>query len=971
LAAAFAVVPPVVGQEGGQEPEPSQAQDDPSAPPAHRVFASSRADIDELLSRPYGPEIPLGTVGDRLWASSPQGWAFRDDVHWVFLTNIRALELDIRDEHGMLQPSEATYYPSHVHLEGAERSALASASHTHRGDSVQAPLSKPFAPEKRWTCWSSGRREDWYAVDFGAERTLTGLKVWFFDDSGKGGCRPPTGFEVQRWQDGKWQAIDVAGRKPEEPAPGENAVTFAAPVKSERIRLVFHHAGPDFYTGLYGLEPAGSDPAGAPGSPLKITADKFITPDDILVSVVRIRNPTDKPATVRVMPVLGWEGQQEYRLVSNRATDKPGDYGVWAMEGAWQTRYHDFDVRHLFRFNVTSDPPVEQEIRETLKATLADSSGPEENAEWMRASLPFSHVLAPGETKVFKAALEIKRLEEPTTLDRVLAPPPVFTRSRIRLTTALPTISPERQDANDPLEDQVAGYARWFDENLAYFDCSDESVRKMYYHRAYTLRKNMLDPRLGALKWPTQAEGRWRSTWYPNVISYGAAHQVREARWLRDPRYWRGHLQTWAENQKPDHVYPSHVKPEGPQSGQYTDWITASAWDGHLVHPSKEFLAPLADKLADNVRGWQAAYDPDGDGLLLVDSHWWTGMEYQPSFFAFSDYKTAPDFLEPAEKVSLERVDLTAYNFGNAVAVAKIYRLLGQAEKAKEFDDLAAKIAKAVQEKMWKPAGKFFYSLRATDDAVADVKEVVGVYPFYFGLPPAGKGFEAAWESILDREQFWSSWPVASVSKQCPAYSQTGWPQADGRSATCMWNGPTWPHANSIVLTAMARTIRSDRELTGRARESASPLTTEKLWELFSSFTKAQYRGQDLEYPWTGEYYNGDTAEWKTRERDYNHSTWLDVLIPEIIGLVPREDDILEVDPLMPKGALSHFLLDGQSYHGRDVTIAWDAPDEDDKYDDGREGFDVYVDGKLAASAKELSRLRVDLKTGKPVAAAR
>ena len=53
--------------------------------------------------------------------------------------------------------------------------------------------------------------------------------------------------------------------------------------------------------------------------------------------------------------------------------------------------------------------------------------------------------------------------------------------------------------------------------------------------------------------------------------------------------------------------------------------------------------------------------------------------------------------------MSLERVDLTAYNYGNAVAVARIYRGLGQPEKAKEFDDLAAKIAAAVMAKMWRP----------------------------------------------------------------------------------------------------------------------------------------------------------------------------------------------------------------------------------------------------------------------------
>ncbi len=407
------------------------------------------------------------------------------------------------------------------------------------------------------------------------------------------------------------------------------------------------------------------------------------------------------------------------------------------------------------------------------------------------------------------------------------------------------------------------------------------------------------------------------------------------------------------------------MTPAGPSDGQYTDWISSTAWDGHLVHPSKDWLSTVVDRLAENTKAWQTVYDTDDDGLLTVDSHWWTGMEYQPSFFYFSDYKVAPNFYEPAEKVSLERVDLTAYNFGNATNVARIYHLLGKEEQAKDFEALAEKIRTAVTSQMWQADRSFFYSLKADDHAVADVKEVIGVYPFYFGLPPAGEGFEAAWVSILDPEQFWTPWPVASVSKQCPAYSQENWP-GDGRASTCMWNGPTWPHANSIVLTAMARTLRSDRELKSKVKDST--LTNQKLWELFLSFTKAQYRGQDLTYPWTGEFYSGDDAHWKTNERDYNHSTWLDVLIPDLLGLVPRPDEILEVDPLIPTEALSAFALDGQAYHGHNVSLFWDKPEDgDDRYGDGREGFDVYVDGKLAASAKGLERLLVDLKTGKPV----
>ncbi len=690
---------------------------------------------------------------------------------------------------------------------------------------------------------------------------------------------------------------------------------------------------------------------------LQTTADKFITADDILVSVVRVHNPTDRTQTIQVAPIIRPKSTFDYQTIGSvSGLMQVEGKDVEVSEPRWlslvgRQELHGNPVDFLFRYAVLDDPPRTLKVaydRSTQGQAFEAFDRPS-GGELAGAFSFRGHTIAPGRTKVFKSTLALRLSGESSRLDSVLR----CTSYRNWI------IRPDDQDARDVVVDQVAAYQGWFDANVPFFDCSDPWVRKMYDHRAYLLRKNTLDPKLGRMRWPTQSEGRWRSPWYANVISYGAGHQVREARWLRDPKYGQGHLRTWATNEKPDGVYPSHVTPNGPAGGQYTDWITSTAWDNSLVHPDRAFLASVVDALAANVRGWQKTCDPDGDGLLEVDSHWWTGMEYQPSFFFFSNYKTSKDFYGPASPVSIERVDLTAYNYGNAVAVARIYRMLGEPDRAKEFDDLASKIARAITAKMWRPEKRFFYSLRASDDAVADVKEVIGVYPFYFGMVPWGKGYESAWASILDPNQFWTTWPVSSVSKECLAYSQQNWP-GDGRASTCMWNGPTWPHADSLVMTAMARTLRATQE----HGVSDSPLKKEHLWKLFLSFTKAQYRDQDLGLTWTGEFYDGETARWKTGERDYNHSTWLDILIPELIGLVPRDDDRIEVDPMLPDGALDWFVLDGVRYRGHDVAIVWDAPTagSPDHNGDGRKGLDLYVDGRQVASSPTLSRLIVGLK---------
>ena len=48
-------------------------------------------------------------------------------------------------------------------------------------------------------------------------------------------------------------------------------------------------------------------------------------------------------------------------------------------------------------------------------------------------------------------------------------------------------------------------------------------------------------------------------------------------------------------------------------------------------------------------------------------------------------------------------------------------------------------------------------------------------------------------------------------------------------------------------------------------------------------------------------------------------------MLHHLIGLVPRADDVIEIDPLLPAGAWPYFCADGIPYHGRNLTIIWDA----------------------------------------------
>jgi hypothetical protein len=76
------------------------------------------------------------------------------------------------------------------------------------------------------------------------------------------------------------------------------------------------------------------------------------------------------------------------------------------------------------------------------------------------------------------------------------------------------------------------------------------------------------------------------------------------------------------------------------------------------------------------------------------------------------------------------------------------------------------------------------------------------------------------------------------------------------------------------------------------------------------------------------------------------------------VGLRPRADDIVEVNPLVPEGVLDYFCLDNVRYHGRNLTIFWDKTGG--RYGRGA-GLHVLADGQEVAFGKTLTRVTGNL----------
>jgi len=114
------------------------------------------------------------------------------------------------------------------------------------------------------------------------------------------------------------------------------------------------------------------------------------------------------------------------------------------------------------------------------------------------------------------------------------------------------------------------------------------------------------------------------------------------------------------------------------------------------------------------------------------------------------------------------------------------------------------------------------------------------------------------------------------------------------------------------------------------------------------------YRGR----PYVGEYLDETTGYWlkgdQERSRYYNHSTFNDLIITGLVGLRPRADETIELNPLIPEKQWDWFCLDNVPYHGKNLTIVWDKTGG--KYHIGK-GLMLFVNGKKVATSEKLQRL--------------
>ena len=216
------------------------------------------------------------------------------------------------------------------------------------------------------------------------------------------------------------------------------------------------------------------------------------------------------------------------------------------------------------------------------------------------------------------------------------------------------------------------------------------------------------------------------------------------------------------------------------------------------------------------------------------------------------------------------------------------------------------------------------------------VKNIVGFLPFFAGITEDGQ--EGCLETLFTEESS-TPCPFPSVSTECPVYSAEGGWQGwffKGRNG-CIWNGPAWPFANSMVLDGLAKESRR-----------RSHRWDEKFAAYFMKFTEMHYYGGDGTVPYLVEHYNSMTGECISDDVDYSHSYYIDLVVSHVAGLSVKPGRI-EIDPI--DLGLKQFRLSNLYVQGHRIEVCLE--------EEGK--FSLSVDGEERAARRGIGKLEAIL----------
>jgi hypothetical protein len=497
--------------------------------------------------------------------------------------------------------------------------------------------------------------------------------------------------------------------------------------------------------------------------------------------------------------------------------------------------------------------------------------------------------------------------------------------------------------------------APWFLRNIPFLEIDDPEIQDIYFYRWKLLRSHVreIGPQ-GTTILEFLDNVPWARQPYTDLNDSASFHLM-EARWMRDPT---------VVNDLIDHLHTG-----GANDRHFSESIAAATEATTLITGDPGPALRHLDSMRTIYNAWDDHFDRARNLYWiepLLDATEYTISSIDASGAGFTGHPSKDQNHNGFTGGFAYRPSINSYQYANAMAIARIADEAHQPGVAKEYRERAERLRAAMLAQLWNPALQHFTDRyqRSTPYVTAGDfirgRELVGYVPWAFEVPPidasaASKTYAEAWSHALSSDQLGGPQGLRTAEPSYPRYlTQYRYDAATGR-AECQWKGPSWPFQTSQALTGLANLLDN---------YPATNVSATDYLRLLRQYTHQHFLSPGK--PDIQEDYNPDTGApivGLPRSHHYFHSTYIDLVLDGLIGIRPRADNVLEVDPLIPTqhgtdAPIRYFALQDLAYHHHEVSIFYD--EDGSRYNIGR-GLSIFVDHRRVSGPAPLARTQIAL----------
>ena len=481
----------------------------------------------------------------------------------------------------------------------------------------------------------------------------------------------------------------------------------------------------------------------------------------------------------------------------------------------------------------------------------------------------------------------------------------------------------------------------FLNKNIPLIDLPNKNLEETYYFRWWTFRKHIKSTVDGFVITEFLPQVSWSMK--HNTINCPAGHHIYEGRWLKDSKYISEYIDFW-------------LNKSGDGIRQYSFWIADAFLAFNNIHRNDSILSKQLKPLINNYNEWEKIRK-EKDKILFFQYDDRDGMELTVSGRKLNN---------GTEIFGIESVrpTINSYMYADAKAISKISYMNDDIENGEKYEMKAIEIKKEIQRSLWNDDLNFFTVLpKKYNESTKplDVRELIGYVPWYFNLPDDEPKYAVAWNKIMDTTGFYA--PVGlTVTEQSDPYFKISY---EGHE--CQWNGPSWPFATTQTLKALANFLNN--------YSNNKTVTKNDYYDLLLQYSKQHKlkneNGETIN--WIDENINPFTGDWISRTRlknwdgkgwsdekggvergkDYNHSGFSDLILADLIGIKPKLNNKIEINPLVPNN-WEWFAVDNIYYQGKKFSLIWDKTGK--RYSRGK-GLMLFRENILVAKSNKVDKL--------------